>query len=128
MSSIPLESRQRWKDWVHDNVAPPFRKRALKASVSTLNSGGTADAAIAAAKQAERNRANYMALSALILGALSAAVALFAGGVSVLATLFATASAVQGRRSTDRAWQAWTGLGLAVLGVVLFAVRLVLPA
>ena len=38
------------------------------------------------------------------------------------------ASAVQGRRSRDRAWQAWTGLGLAILGVALFAVRLVLPS
>ncbi|HEY5034848.1 MAG TPA: hypothetical protein VIJ30_06995 [Candidatus Dormibacteraeota bacterium] len=79
---------------------------------------------MAAAKQAERTRANYMATSALVLGAVSAAVGLFLGGLSILATLFAFASAAQGYRSVDRAWQAWAGVALAVLGVVFFAVRL----
>jgi hypothetical protein len=125
---LELNTREHWKDWVYANVAPPFRKRALKAAVKTLKSGGTADAAIAAARQAERSRANYLATSALVLGAISAAVGLFVGGISILATLFAIASAAQGRRSSDRAWQAWTGLGLAVFGVALFGVRLALPS
>jgi hypothetical protein len=101
-------------------VAKPFRKQALKAALKTLESGSTADQAIAAAKDAERRRANYMALSALVLGAISFAVAFFVGGLSILATLFAIASAVQGRRSPDRAWLAWTGLALAIAGVVLW--------
>lgn len=65
-----------------------------------------------------------MATSALVLGAISAAVGLFLGGLSILATLFAFASAAQGYRSVDRAWQAWAGIVLAVLGVVFFAFRL----
>jgi hypothetical protein len=124
MATVPSNSRQQWSGWVQANVAPPFRKRALSAVLKTLGSGGTPDQAIAAAKQAERSRANYMATSALVLGAISAALALFVGGVSILAILFAIASGVQGRRSTERAWQAWTGLGLAAVGVALFAVRL----
>lgn len=126
MSTYPSDPQQEWKGWIHANVAPPFRKRALNAALKSLASGGTADQAIAAAKQAETSRANYMATSALVLGALSAAVALFAGGVSVLATLFAVASGVQGRHSQERAWQAWTGLALAVIGVGLFVARLAL--
>lgn len=94
--------------------------------MTALASGATPDQAISAAKEAERNRANYMALSALILGAISAAVGLFLGGISFLATLFAVASALQGRYSTERAWQAWVGLGLAALGLAFFALRLVI--
>src|SRR2546425_13322629 len=87
---------------------PPFRKRALKAALKTLASGGSAEAAIVAAKQAETRRANYMAWSALVLGAISMAGALTARGVAVLAVLFAIASAVQGRRSVELAWVART--------------------
>ena len=128
MSTLPIDSRQQWNAWVQANVASPFRKRALNAALKTIASGGTADQAVAAAKQAENSRANYMATSALVLGAISAGVALFVGGVSILATLFSIASAIQGRRSADRAWQAWTGLALALLGVAVFAARLAIPS
>ena len=121
---IPSETQQQWNGWVQTTIAVPFRKRALKAALQSLASGGSSDQAMAAAKQAERSRANYMATSALVLGAVSAAVGLFLGGLSILATLFAFASAAQGYRSADRAWQAWAGVALAVLGVVFFAVRL----
>jgi hypothetical protein len=121
---IPPETQQQWNGWVHTTIAAPFRKRALKAALESLASGGTSDQAMAAAKQAERSRANYMATSALVLGAVSAAVGLFLGGLSILATLFAFASAAQGYRSVDRAWQAWAGVALAVLGIAFFAVRL----
>jgi len=121
---IPSETQQQWTGWVQTTIAAPFRKRALKAALQSLASGGSSDQAMAAAKQAERTRANYMATSALVLGAVSAAVGLFLGGLSILATLFAFASAAQGYRSVDRAWQAWAGVALAVLGVVFFAVRL----
>jgi len=121
---IPSETQQQWTGWVQTTIAAPFRKRALKAALESLASGGTSDQAMAAARQAERSRANYMATSALVLGAISAAVGLFLGGLSILATLFAFASAAQGYRSADRAWQAWAGVALAVLGVVFFAVRL----
>ena len=121
---IPSETQQQWTGWVQTTIAAPFRKRALKAALESLASGGTSDQAMAAARQAERSRANYMATSALVLGAISAAVGLFLGGLSILATLFAFASAAQGYRSVDRAWQAWAGVSLAVLGVVFFAVRL----
>jgi hypothetical protein len=121
---IPSETQQQWTGWVQTSIAAPFRKRALKAALESLASGGTSDQAMAAARQAERSRANYMATSALVLGAISAAVGLFLGGLSILATLFAFASAAQGYRSVDRAWQAWAGVALAVLGVVFFAVRL----
>jgi len=119
-----MEHRQQWTAWVHDNVARPFRKRALRAALKALGSGGTSEQVIAAAKQAETNRANYMATSALVLGGISAAVALVAGGVSLLATLFAIASGLQGRRSVERAWQAWTGLALTIIGIALFVGRL----
>jgi len=121
---IPLDTQQQWNGWVHTTIAVPFRKRALKAALQVLATGGTSDQAMAAAKQAEKDRANYMATSALVLGAISAAVGLLLGGVSILATLFAFASAAQGYRSVDRAWQAWTGIGLAVLGVGFFAYKL----
>jgi len=121
---IPSETQQQWTGWVQTTIAAPFRKRALKAALESLASGGTSDQAMAAARQAEVSRANYMATSALVLGAISAAVGLFLGGLSILATLFAFASAAQGYRSADRAWQAWAGVALAVLGVVFFAVRL----
>jgi hypothetical protein len=121
---IPSETQQQWNGWVQTTIAVPFRKRALKAALESLASGGTSDQAMAAAKQAERSRANYMATSALVLGAVSAAVGLFLGGLSILATLFAFASAAQGYRSVDRAWQAWAGVALAVLGVAFFAVKL----
>ena len=126
MGMQPADTRGQWDAWVKSNVAAPFRKRALKAALQALSSGGTPDQAVAAAKNAERNRANYMATSALVLGAISAAVGLFLGGVSILATLFAVASAMQGRNSVDRAWQAWTGLGLAALGLVFFVLQLVI--
>ena len=121
---IPSETQQQWNGWVQTTIAVPFRKRALKAALESLASGGSSDQAMAAAKQAERSRANYMATSALVLGAVSAAVGLFLGGLSILATLFAFASAAQGYRSVDRAWQAWAGVALAVLGVAFFAVKL----
>ena len=124
MAVLPLDTRQQWQAWTDANVAKPFRKHALKAALKTLQAGSTAEQAIVAAKDAERRRANYMATSALVLGALSAAVALFLGGLSILATLFAIASTIQGRRSTERAWQAWAGLALAIVGVVLFGARL----
>ena len=124
MATLPLGTQQQWRTWTDTNIAKPFRKRALKAALAALETGHTAEAAISAAKQAERSRANYMALSALVLGALSFVVSFFIGGVSVLATIFAIASAMQGRRSPDSAWQAWTGLGLAIAGLVVFAVRL----
>lgn len=126
MATLPLDARQQWQAWTDANVAKPFRKQALKAALKALESGTSADEAVAAAKEAERKRANYMATSALVLGVISAAVALFVGGVSILATLFAVASALQGRRSVDRAWQAWTGLALAIVGIALFAVQLAL--
>lgn len=128
MSTMPFDSRQQWGVWVEANIARPFRKRALRAALKTIATGGSADQAVAAAKQTENSRANYMATSALVLGAISSGVALFVGGLSILATLFAIASAAQGRRSVERAWQAWTGLALAILGVALFAVRLALPS
>lgn len=123
MAAQRAERRQQWDLWVKANVAGPFRKRALKAALQSIASGGTPEQAVEAAKQAERSRANYMATSALVLGAITAAVGLFFGGLAILSTLFAVASALQGRRSVDRAWQAWTGLGLAALGIVLFGVR-----
>lgn len=126
MATLPLDTRQQWRAWTNANVAKPFRKHALKAALKSLESGSTADQAIVAARQAETKRANYMATSALVLGAISAAVGLFVGGLSILATLFAIASAVQGRRSVERAWQGWTGLALALAGVGLFVVRLVI--
>lgn len=125
MATLPLDTRQQWRAWTEANVAKPFRKQALKAALKTLETGNTAEQAIAAAKQAERGRANYMATSALVLGVISAAVAFFVGGLSILATLFAIASALQGRRSIDRAWQAWTGLALAIAGVALFVLKLI---
>lgn len=126
MVTLPSESRQQWTSWVDANVAPPFRKHALKAALKSLGSGGTADGAIAAAKQAEIDRANYMATSALVLGAISAAVGFFLGGLSILSTLFAIASAIQGRLSPSRSWQAWTGVGLALLGIGFFVLGLLL--
>jgi hypothetical protein len=126
MAMQQAEIRQQWDPWVRTNVAGPFRKRALKAALQTVATGGSPEQAVEAAKQAERSRANYMATSALVLGAISAAVGLFLGGLAILSTLFALASAMQGRHSMDRAWQAWAGLGLAALGIVFFGVRLAL--
>jgi hypothetical protein len=126
MTTLTSEARQQWVGWVQANVAPPFRKRALKAAMDSLTRGDSADQAIASAMQAVKNRAHYMATSALVLGAISAALGLFLGGVSLLATFFAFASVVQGRRSVDRAWQAWSGLGLAALGITFFVLRLVI--
>ncbi len=126
MATLPLDTRQQWNSCVNANVAPPFRKRALKAALKTLASGSSSEQAITAAKQAETSRANYMATSALVLGAVTAAIAVSAGGLAILATLFTIASAVQGRRSVDRAWQAWAGVALAVAGIAVFIVRLVI--
>jgi hypothetical protein len=122
--AISVETKQQWDSWVATNVRKPFRKQARKAVDKALQGATSADQVAAAAQQAAAARANYMALSALVLGAISAAVALFAGGVSILATLFTLASFAQGRHAEDHAWQAWTGLALAALGIVLFAVRL----
>jgi hypothetical protein len=121
---IPVESKQQWDAWVAANVRKPFRKHARKAVQKAMRNGSSADQIVAAAKQAEESRASYMALSALALGALSAAVALFFGGVSIFATLFAVASFFQGRHSQRDAWAAWTGLALAGLGFILFSVSL----
>lgn len=124
--SIPIESKQQWDSWIAANVRKPFRKQAGKAVQKAMQSGGSSDQIVAAAKQAEEGRANYMALSSLVLGALSAAGALFVGGLSILATLFAVASFFQGRYSQKNAWQAWTGLALAGVGILLFALGLAL--
>jgi hypothetical protein len=125
MATLPLDTKQQWNHWVNANVAPPFRKRALKAALKALSVGGSAEQAIAAAKQAERGRANYMALSALVLGGLSALAALSGIGLAVLAILFAIASAVQGRWSAESSWMAWAGLALALLAIPLFVVTLI---
>jgi uncharacterized paraquat-inducible protein A len=125
MATVPFDTRQQWRAWTDANVARPFRKQAMNAALKALQTGGTTDQVIAAAKDAERRRANYMALSALVLGAFSFVVAFIVGGLSILATLFAIASAVQGRRSVSRAWMAWTGLALALAGVGLFIALLV---
>ena len=119
-----IDTKKQWDGWVAETVRKPFRKQARKAMDRALQTGASADQVVAAAKHAEASRAGYMALSALVLGAISTAVALFLGGLSVLATLFALASFAQGRHSVERAWMAWAGLGLAVLGIVLFVVRL----
>jgi hypothetical protein len=124
MATLPIDTRQQWQAWTNANVAKPFRKQALKAALKALEAGTSADQAIAAAKQAETKRANYMVTSALVLGVISAAGALALGGLSILATLFAIASAVQGRRSAERAWQAWSGLALAIVGVAVFGVKI----
>jgi hypothetical protein len=125
-SQVQSDTRRQWMGWMQANVAPPFRKRALKAALNTLATGGSQDQAIAAAKQAEASRADYMATSALVLGVISALVGLFLGGLSILATLFAVASGVQGRYSVRRAWQAWTGIALAGVGILFFIVSLAL--
>jgi hypothetical protein len=125
-TQMQTDTRQQWAGWVQANVAAPFRKRALKAALKTLADGGSQDQAIAAAKHAEASRADYMATSALVLGVISAAVGLFLGGLSILATLFAVASGVQGRRSVGRAWQAWTGIALAGVGIAFFIISLAL--
>jgi hypothetical protein len=125
-SQIQSDTRQQWSGWIQANVRPPFRKRALKAALSTLATGGSQDQAIAAAKQAEASRADYMATSALVLGVISALVGLFLGGLSILATAFAIASGLQGRFSIQRAWQAWTGIALAGVGILFFIVSLAL--
>ena len=124
LMAISVETKQQWDTWVATNVRKPFRKEARKAVEKALGSATSAEEVAAAAKRAEAARANYMALSALVLGAMSAAIALFVGGVSILATLFALASFAQGRHAGDNAWQAWAGLALAALGIVLFVVRL----
>lgn len=124
--AFSIDTGRQWDAWVASNIRKPFRKQARKAVQKALQSGSSPDEVVAAAKQAEAARASYMALSALVLGAISAAVALFVGGLSVLATLFALASFAQGRYAGDHAWQAWTGLGLAALGILLFVVRLII--
>jgi hypothetical protein len=55
---IPIETQQQWTGWVQTTIAPPFRKRALKAALQSLASGGSSDQAMAAAKKAETDRAN----------------------------------------------------------------------
>jgi hypothetical protein len=126
MAEVPRETRQQWWGWVHANIASPFRKRAFRALLKSLASGSTSDQAIAAARKVAFDRANYLATSALVLGALSAGIALIFGGLTVLSTFFAFASAAQGRHSADQAWQAWVGVGLAISGVGIFAVTLVI--
>jgi hypothetical protein len=124
--AIPIESRQQWDAWIAANVRKPFRKHAGKAVRKAIQAGSSSDQIVAAAKQAEESRATYMAISALVLGLISAAVALVAGGASILATLFAVASFFQGRYSQNYAWQAWAGLVLAGVGLLIFAVKVAL--
>ena len=49
---IPSETQQQWTGWVQTTIAAPFRKRALKAALGSLASGGTSDQAMVAAKEA----------------------------------------------------------------------------
>ena len=121
---IPIESRQQWDAWIAANVRKPFRKHAAKAVRKAMQAGSSSDQIAAAAKQAEESRAGYMAISSLVLGLLSAAVAIAAGGASILAMLFTVASYFQGRYSKNYPWQALAGLVLAGVGLLIFAVRL----
>ncbi|HKV87700.1 MAG TPA: hypothetical protein VJT78_06865 [Candidatus Dormibacteraeota bacterium] len=122
MAVVPRETHDQWSGWVRSNVASPFRKRALKAALGALAAGATPDQAAIAAKQAEDKRANYMATSALVLGVVSAVIALLVGGLAILSILFTFASAAQGRHSRTQSWQAWTGLALALAAVPIFVV------
>ena len=46
-----LYMQQQWVAWVQANIAPPFRKRPLKAALKSLAVGGRQDQAIAAANR-----------------------------------------------------------------------------
>lgn len=129
MGAVPADARNQWKSWVKGNIARPFRKQALKAALKCLTADGDSDTAMAAAMQTAAERADYMATSALVIGATATAAGLFRHGLAIvavfLAALFAIGAGLQGRRSTSRAWQAWAGIGLALLGVAIFIMRII---
>lgn len=111
-----------WQQWAKGNVPRRYRKTAVAAAMDAFDHGATSDQAAAAAHAAakEANWA-YQARSALVIGVISLVVAVVLGGISILGMIFTLISGIPGRKSATRSREAYIGLALGVLSLIVFA-------
>ncbi|HEX3508019.1 MAG TPA: hypothetical protein VHW94_06475 [Candidatus Dormibacteraeota bacterium] len=118
-----------WTAWAasQPDIPKRQRQRAADAALAVLRAGGSAEQAVIAGKDAARQGyASYYADASIIVGAISVAIALATGGLSILfagGTLFA---GYQGLKSRTRHTQAIIGLVLGGVSVLVFVARLVI--
>jgi hypothetical protein len=124
----PLDSidQQAIRRWVEQNVQRRYRKETIATGLRLVSAEGSAgDVSAGLASAAAEARLRYLATSALVLGTLSAVIAVSAGGLSILTVIFTGLSGERGIKSRTRRGQAITGLVLAGLAIVIFILSLV---
>jgi hypothetical protein len=124
----PLDSidQQAIRRWVEQNVQRRYRKETIATGLRLVSAEGSAgDVSTGLASAAAEARLRYLATSALVLGTLSAVIAVSAGGLSILTVIFTGLSGERGIKSRTRRGQAITGLVLAGLAIVIFILSLV---
>jgi hypothetical protein len=124
----PLESadEQAITQWVATNVQRRYRDETIAAGLQRASAGDNAgDISAGLAATAEEARLRYLATSALVLGILSAVIAVSVGGMSILTVFFTGLSGERGIKSQTRRGQAIAGLLLAGLALAIFILSLV---
>jgi hypothetical protein len=114
------------RQWVATNVQRRYRKETIATGLSLATAGGRpGDVSTGLASAAAEARLRYLATSALVLGILSAVIAVSVGGLSILTVIFTALSGERGIKSQTRRGQAIAGLLLAGLAIAIFILSLV---
>jgi hypothetical protein len=124
----PLESadEQAIRQWAVANVQRRYREETIGSGLKLASAGGSAaEVSTGLASAATEARLRYLATSALVLGILSAVIAVSVGGISILTVIFTGLSGERGIKSQTRRGQAIAGLLLAALAIAIFVLSLV---
>ena len=126
---MPLESVDDAgiRQWTSAHVQGRYQAETIAAGLSRASTGGTAEevAAVLNATATEA-RLRYLATSALVLGIVSAVIALLGGALSILTVIFTLLSGERGIKSQTRKSQAIAGMVLAGIAIGIFVLRLVI--
>lgn len=124
----PLESsdEQAIRQWVATYVQRRYQNETTAAGLSVSSAGGSGqDVSAGLISAAAEARLRYLATSSLVLGILSAVIAVGLGGVSILTVIFTLFSGGRGLKSRTRRGQAVAGIAMAGVAIAIFILRLV---